>query len=181
MDRKAQKKAAIQRRRDGVADFKTTLGSVSFKKVAVVTKAMTFSQLNIFMIPDLNDFVREVVGTSIDVITKHSLPPCIKTDFVVRDWVAIKNHYDILIATDLDTCQECIRTSAGTIVFYVFDLDFIDRLDMMYFDITQCFADKRVKIITRSLEYKQLIETEFQGTSVTVVEDFDLRKLLEGV
>ncbi len=130
----------------------------------------------------INKFCRKYTGVDICIFSQHVIQPCVPLlcpTFGILDLIRWGNYP--LITTNIATTIEALSSNASVIYHYCFDPEFIDKPDVESSDLRQAFCDPRVLVIVRHESHKELIEEEFGIKVCTVIEDFDIEKLVRFV
>lgn len=146
--------------------------------IGVILNDLTISHLTYACLNGINNMCEQYVGLDWHIFVEYPSRPCIKPSCAVGEIKDVLCWRDPLIATNLSTCAYALNSSSKHIYYYAFDIEFLNEYELSWENITKCFKDPRVTVVTRCIDHKRLIEDEF-GISVSdvIVEEFDLVSL----
>ena len=145
------------------------------KEIAALVRSLTVSQNNFCMIKEFNEIAKNP-KRSVSCFAYQPSPPVIKPMFSCKNISFVSNFTGKLIATSFDNLAFMLdsHTSCGK-YFYLWELDFPSDFDMT----CRMLKDKRLKIATRSLDQKALLENKYNVKVDAVVEDWNRSQLEE--
>ena len=145
------------------------------KEIATIVRSLTASQNNFCMIKEFNEIAKNP-KRSVSCLTLQPSPPVIKPMFSCKNISFVSNFAGKLVATNfsdlafiLDSHTSCDK------YFYLWELDFPTDFDMT----CRMLNDKRLKIATRSLDQKALLENKYNVKVDAIVEDWNRNQLEE--
>lgn len=152
------------------------------RSLGIVLEHTGPSQISFYVLKEVSELCKNYIGLDISLFYQH-LIRCelarLCPMFHIKDLLAWKHP---VVATNVETCLEALRSKSDRIYHYVFGVDFIDRSDIDMNKIRRCFIDPRVTVITRSIEYKNIIEEEFEITiDFPIVENFSLKPMCKQI
>jgi len=181
MDKKnRQHKEAVRRKRKA----ESVLTDIGFQlkdplcAIGLIFEHIGLSQLAIEALKNIEKISNEYAGIDTVVFLRRFTPSITNVTasvFSIRDIIEWDQP---LIASNISTCLDALNSRAQLIYHYVYDLDFINNLTIPTEDIVETFCNPRIKIFTRSKYYKPIIEQEFDIKVIKIIENFDLKKML---
>jgi hypothetical protein len=136
--------------------------------IGIIFEHIGLSQLSYCAINSIEKINERYVGLDINIFIQNISP--IRNEilcpiFHVKD---IAGWNRPIISTNLVTTIDAMNSQSNQIYYYAYDLDFINNFKIEPSIIDRTLKDKRVRVITRSQIYKQIIENEF---GIKVLED----------
>jgi len=98
------------------------------KKVGLVLPHLHSSQIAFFGLSYINNIVSQTNEYDFAVFYQDLLPACVRPNCAIMNYNEIWTHNGLLIATNLDTADACLRTvSSSKTLFYVNDLEWLRK------------------------------------------------------
>jgi hypothetical protein len=120
------------------------------------------------------------LNIDIQVFVEHACPPCSNIRFPIFDTHALTTYNNPIIVSNINACLTALNSPSQHICHYIFDIDFLDGLDLNMNTLCRAFRDSRVELFTRCEDYKVLIEAEFNvKVNDPIIPDWNLKPLFK--
>ena len=151
--------------------------------IGFVFNHLAVSHLTYSCLTSINELCKKYAGIDVCLFSQHMIPPCVQLlcpNFNMSD--LIRWYQYPLITTSIGTTIAALSSNAPIIYHYAFDPEFIDSQHVNSSDLLPAFCDQRVRVITRHIDHKQLIEAEF-GIDVcdAIIADGNAEELIKFV
>lgn len=111
-------------------------------------------------------------------ITRHCMLPLFGCMQLNEAW----GYNGPLIATDLTTARKLIKfPGTKNKYFYVWDLEWLRLRRKNFTELYNIYGSKKLKLLARSASHAQLIANCWNREVPTIVDDFNINKIIETV
>lgn len=146
----------------------------------ILTSDLGPSQMNYFLIRNVNHFHGNHLDKNIQVFTENLSRFCLKPHFGVMNVSEAWGQGGPFISTNISTTSKLVTYPlTSKKFFYIWDLEWLRPQYRIYDMYSPFYLDKGIELISRSKEHKDLIENAFNREVKHIVENFDLDKLNE--
>jgi hypothetical protein len=149
------------------------------KQIGFIVEDLTSSQLSFNLIKNLNDFLED---SDVDCVVffENAGSPVVNPNFSIMSINEIWNFDGDLVATSMSTALRLSKTfSPNKKFYYVWDLEWLRRHGKTFEYNVQAFRQNNCQLISRSLEHSKAIENYCNKPVKYIVEDFNIKKIME--
>lgn len=142
------------------------------KSIGIFLKDNGMSQLSFLFLKNISELVTQYKCFDINLFVQQLYPNITDINcpiFQCKDLLTFNGN---IITTTISTTIEALNYRINKILFYIFDIHFIQDNNLTFNKIDSIFHNKNVILITRSQEYKKIIEN-FYNTKLedTIIEN----------
>lgn len=150
------------------------------KKLGIAVSDFGASQLNYLIVNNVNEYLKDNYKTDIigfyENLTKYSLNP----QFSCMQSVEMWGYDGTVIATNLNAASDIIKIpTVKNRIFYIWDLEWVHLMDKNYEALDAVYTNPKLVLATRCDDYAQLIEKMWNVKVQHVIEDFNVKELME--
>jgi hypothetical protein len=151
-----------------------------FKKIGFVLKDVSAGQLPYTCIQSCNSWLDNNFGTNISLFCYDHTTSCVNTKFARFHVKEIDHFVGDLIATSIDSALLIKNNTRAKRYYYINDFDWTRpnfTLPIEYVD--KIFNDNDIVKFCRSRDHRDRLIKEGYKILYTIVEDFDIKTILE--
>jgi len=177
-----RRKEASRRKREAQEELKAIgLGlEHDTLSLGVIFEDLGISQATFFCINQVNELCRKYAGLNLQFFVQHAMQSCIQPLCPIDNVTTLLSWEHPLIATSVSTCLDALTSKSSIIYHYVFDVDFDTRHEISTSDLLRAFCDPRIRVVTRHLDYRKLVEREFDiQVCEQTFSDFQMAELIQ--
>lgn len=148
-------------------------------KIGVLVNNLGFSQLNYFLIRNVNELMATRYNVEVVVFYDHLQKPCLPMNFASMQTVEAWGYDGTIIATSLASADKLIRfPAAAKKLFYLWDLEWLRIKQKSYLPLREIYCCQELGILARSQSHKEIFENCWNHKVERIVEDFDMKEIL---
>lgn len=145
-----------------------------------VVSDLSSSQQNYFLIRNLNMLTELLPQVNVQVFCENLSRFCLRPKFAIMNVAEAWGQTGPFVATNLSTAAKTITYPfASKKLFYIWDLEWLRGSNKNYNNYAPIYLHPSLELVCRSSEHKDLTEVAFNREVKHIVDNFDMKQLLE--